>query len=153
MATFDWVSDFCKPRELKQRALTAGAVQADIDKIERDPGRLRCICMQDKRYPKDCWLKHQLILLIKRKKQIEQERQDRVRHNGKVLKELGIKLDSLPKCTCKQQGVCEVCKIEPCKPGVDYQDFLRRTSWAEAVAKNEKKRFEEHKREGGQIRF
>eukprot|EP01048_Picozoa_sp_COSAG05_P033031 COSAG05_NODE_13004_length_445_cov_0.881503_2_plen_97_part_00 len=27
-----------KPRELKQRALTAGAVQADIDKIERDPG-------------------------------------------------------------------------------------------------------------------
>ena len=53
----------------------------------------------------------------------------------------------------KQQGVCEVCKIEPCKPGVDYQDFLRRTSWAEAVAKNEKKRFEEHKREGGQIRF
>ena len=63
--------------------------------------------------------------MIKRKKQIEPERQDRVRHNGKVLKELGIKLDSLPKCTCKQQGVCEVCKIEPCKPGVNYQDLAQ----------------------------
>ena len=134
-----------KPRELKQRALTAGAVQADIDKIERDPGRLRCICMEDKRYPKDCWLKHQLIGLIKRKKQLEQERQDRVQHNGKLLKELGIKQARLPKCTCKQRGACEVCKVEPCLPGVNYQDFLRRTSWRAAVAKKW--------REGKQIRL
>ena len=110
--------------------------------------------MEDTRYPKDCWLKHQLIALIKRKKQIEQERQDRVQHNGKVLLELGIKQGPLSKCTCKQRGVCEVCKIEPCNPGVNYQDWLNKSSdWDTLVAKNEKKRFEEHKREGKQIRF
>ena len=42
---------------------------------------------------------------------------------------------------------------------VEYQIYRgeatdsRRTSWAEAVAKKEKKRFEEHKGEGGQIRL
>ena len=72
----------------------------------------------------------------------------------KVLKELGIKQGPLSKCTCKQRGVCEVCKIEPCKPGVNYQDWLNKSSdWDTLVAKNEKKRFEEHKREGKQIRF
>ena len=66
------------PSELKARARTAGASQADIDAIVQNPRRPKCVCMDDARHPQDCWLKHKLRELIQRKQREEKDRLDRV---------------------------------------------------------------------------
>ena len=66
------------PSELKARARTAGASQADIDAIVQNPRRPRCVCINDARHPQDCWLKHKLRELIQRKQREEKDRLGRV---------------------------------------------------------------------------
>ena len=101
------------PRDLRARAKSSGASQAEIEAVEQDPERPP----PPGRGRKDCWLNNALIALIKRKRDLQQlqKEEGKARRLTNRLNSFG--LARKPTCTCKSGGQCLACTAV--KPAFD----------------------------------